>query len=142
MITRTSGRREQKTDSFPEMIISQKPDAGSAILEQLLALEVQRVNARERRNPEAPSQSEADGEGCMHAMNSLKFHLGPHCPTLLHHVRDPPLKRPYRRFRGGLPARQAACGHPTPLDTPRRTPLPALQFAATKLMRFFLLVSL
>jgi hypothetical protein len=52
------------------------------------------------------------------AMDSLKFHPGPPCPTLLHPA-------------GGLPAAvfyhcgRAACMQPldTPLDTPRRTPM-------------------
>jgi hypothetical protein len=45
------------------------------------------------------------------AMDSLKFHPGPPCPTLLGPVGRPPLKQPYSRFRGG------------PLDTPRCTPM-------------------
>jgi hypothetical protein len=38
-----------------------------------------------------------------------KVHLGPPCPTLLHPAGGPPQKRPNGRFRGGPPARQAAC---------------------------------
>jgi hypothetical protein len=34
------------------------------------------------------------------AMDSLKFHLGLLCPTLLHPAGGPPLKRPYSRFGG------------------------------------------
>jgi hypothetical protein len=41
------------------------------------------------------------------AMESLKFHMGPSCPTLLHPAGGPPLKRPFS----------------TPLDTPRLTPI-------------------
>jgi hypothetical protein len=51
-------------------------------------------------------------------MDSLKFHPGPPCPTLLHPVGGPPLKRPYGRFRGGPPARWAACSHILPLGYP------------------------
>jgi hypothetical protein len=47
-------------------------------------------------------------------MYSLKFYLGPPCPTLLCLEGGPPLKRPYSHFRGGPIG---------PLDTPRRTPL-------------------
>jgi hypothetical protein len=35
------------------------------------------------------------------AIDSLKFHLGPPCPTLLRPAGWSPLKRPYGRFRGG-----------------------------------------
>jgi hypothetical protein len=42
---------------------------------------------------------------------------GPLCPTLLRPEDGPPLKQPYGYFRGGLPASQAACGHPLPLWT-------------------------
>jgi hypothetical protein len=38
-----------------------------------------------------------------------RSHLGPPCSTLLHPTREPPLKRLYGRFRGGPPAKQAAC---------------------------------
>jgi hypothetical protein len=54
------------------------------------------------------------------AMNSLKFHLGPPCPTLLCPAGGSPLKWPYGRFRGGPPedGRPVAVfypfGHPTP----------------------------
>jgi hypothetical protein len=34
------------------------------------------------------------------AMDSLKFHLGPPCPTLLRPAGRPPLKRPYGCFKG------------------------------------------
>jgi hypothetical protein len=44
------------------------------------------------------------------AMDYLKFHLGPPCPTLLRPADGPPLKRPYSRFRGGPPPGRAACG--------------------------------
>jgi hypothetical protein len=52
------------------------------------------------------------------AMDSLKFHPGPLYLTFLSPAGGPPLKRPYSRFRGGSPARQAACGHLLPLWTP------------------------
>jgi hypothetical protein len=42
------------------------------------------------------------------AMDSLKFHQGPPCPSLLRLMGGPPLKRPYGRFRG------SSSGHPTP----------------------------
>jgi hypothetical protein len=51
------------------------------------------------------------------AINSLKFHQGPPCPTLLHPAGGPPLKWPCNRFRGGL--RQSS----TLLDTPGRVAL-------------------
>jgi hypothetical protein len=51
------------------------------------------------------------------AMESLKFHLGLPCSTLLRPVGGPSLKRPYSRFRGGLPAGWAACGRLLPPRT-------------------------
>jgi hypothetical protein len=48
------------------------------------------------------------------AMDSLKYHLGPPCPTLLCPAGGPPLKRLYG---GGPPTGHTACGrllHPTP----------------------------
>jgi hypothetical protein len=42
-------------------------------------------------------------------MDSLKFHSGLPCPTLLRPVGGPPLKLPYGRFRGGPPAGRATC---------------------------------
>jgi hypothetical protein len=55
-------------------------------------------------------------------MDSLKFHLGPPCPTLLCPAGGPPLKWPYGRFRDGPPTGQAALRpSPTFFDTPRRT---------------------
>jgi hypothetical protein len=50
------------------------------------------------------------------AMDSLKFHLGPPCPTLLRLMGGPLLKRPYGYFRGCLPTSIL-------LDTQRRTPM-------------------
>jgi hypothetical protein len=44
------------------------------------------------------------------AMDSLKFHPGPLCPTLLRLAGGSPLKRPYGRFRSGPPAGRAASG--------------------------------
>jgi hypothetical protein len=44
------------------------------------------------------------------AMDSRQFYQGPPCLTLLCPVGGPSLKRPYSRFRGGLPAGQVACG--------------------------------
>jgi hypothetical protein len=44
------------------------------------------------------------------AMDSLKFHLGLACQTLLSPAGGPPLKRTYGRLRGGLPAVQATYG--------------------------------
>jgi hypothetical protein len=51
-------------------------------------------------------------------MDSLKFHLGLPCPTFLRPAGMPPLKWPYGCFKGGLPARRAACGRLLPLLTP------------------------
>jgi hypothetical protein len=48
------------------------------------------------------------------AMDSLKFHPGPPCPTLLCPAGGPSLKRPYGRFRGDPHAGQAACGRLLP----------------------------
>jgi len=53
------------------------------------------------------------------AMDSLKFHPGLPCPTLLPPAGGPPPERPYDCFRGCPPAGWAACGcllpsgHPT-----------------------------
>jgi hypothetical protein len=44
------------------------------------------------------------------AMDSLKFHPGPPCQTILHHADGPPLKWPQGRFRGSLPAGGVPCG--------------------------------
>jgi hypothetical protein len=44
------------------------------------------------------------------AIDSLKFHLGLPCPSLLRPVGGPPLKRPCSSFWGGPPAERAACG--------------------------------
>jgi hypothetical protein len=44
------------------------------------------------------------------AMDSLKLHPGPPCPTLLRPAVAPPPKRPYDRFGAGPPAERAACG--------------------------------
>jgi hypothetical protein len=46
--------------------------------------------------------------------DSLKFHPGPPCPTLLRPAGGPPPTRPYCRFWGGPPAGQAACGRLLP----------------------------
>jgi hypothetical protein len=51
------------------------------------------------------------------AMDSLKFHLGLSCSTLLRPAGEPPLERPYGRFWGGLPTGWASCGHLLPLLT-------------------------
>jgi hypothetical protein len=61
--------------------------------------------------------------GCMGvwqgmAMDSLNFHLGPPCPTLLRPAGGPSLKRPYGCFRDGPPAGRVACGCLLPLCTP------------------------
>jgi hypothetical protein len=54
------------------------------------------------------------------AIDSLKFHLGLPCPTLLYPAGGPPLKWPLGHFRGGPPAGGTACcrllplRHPTP----------------------------
>jgi hypothetical protein len=50
-------------------------------------------------------------------MDSLKYHLGPPCPSHLDPTGGPHLNWCYRRFSGGPPA-----GHF--LDTPRLTPMP------------------
>jgi hypothetical protein len=53
-------------------------------------------------------------------MDSLKFHQGTLCPTLLRPAGRSPLKRPYNgRFSGSLPARRAVCGRLLPLGLPR-----------------------
>jgi len=49
-------------------------------------------------------------------MDSLKYHLGPPCPTLLRTAGRPPLKRPY----GGAGSLRPSS---TLLDTQRRTPM-------------------
>jgi hypothetical protein len=52
------------------------------------------------------------------AMDSLMFHTGPPCHNLLRPVEEPPLKRPYDRFKDGPPAEQAAYGRLLPAWTP------------------------
>jgi hypothetical protein len=54
------------------------------------------------------------------AMDFLKFYPGPPCPSLVHPVAGPPLKRPHSltAFRGGPPVGRAACGCLLPLWTP------------------------
>jgi hypothetical protein len=52
------------------------------------------------------------------AVDSLKFHPGPPCPTLLCPVDGPVLERPYNRFRDGPLAKRVACGRLLPLWTP------------------------
>jgi hypothetical protein len=42
-------------------------------------------------------------------MDSLKFHPGLPCPTLVRPMGVPPLKQPYGRFRGGSLAGQTFC---------------------------------
>jgi hypothetical protein len=54
------------------------------------------------------------------AMDSLKFHLGRPCPTLLCPDGGSPLTQPYVGFRGGLPRGQEACSPLLPLG--HRTP--------------------
>jgi hypothetical protein len=51
-------------------------------------------------------------------MDSLKFHSGLPCPTLLRPAGRQPLKRIYSHFRGGLPTGWAACSHLLPIWTP------------------------
>jgi hypothetical protein len=53
------------------------------------------------------------------AMDPLKFHTGPPCPTLLCPAGMPPLKQLYRRFRGSPQGRRPMAifhpfRHPTP----------------------------
>jgi hypothetical protein len=51
--------------------------------------------------------------------NSLKFHPGPPCPTLLHPAGRPPPKQPYIRFWSGPPAgRHTAVLYPLGYPTP------------------------
>jgi hypothetical protein len=52
------------------------------------------------------------------AKESLTFHVGPPCPTLLRPVGGPSLKRPYGRVTGSPPAGHAACACLLPLWTP------------------------
>jgi hypothetical protein len=52
------------------------------------------------------------------AMDSLEFHPGPPCPTLLRPAGGPPMKRPYVHFWGGPPSGRAACGRLLPLWPP------------------------
>jgi hypothetical protein len=59
-------------------------------------------------------------------MDSPMFHPGLPCLTLLRPAGGPPLKRPYGRFRDGLPAERAAPAgglrpSSTPVDTLHRT---------------------
>jgi hypothetical protein len=58
------------------------------------------------------------GKGWPLAMDSLKFHLGPPCPTFLRPAGGPPLKQPYSgvaHLQVGRPAAVfSPSGHPTP----------------------------
>jgi hypothetical protein len=45
------------------------------------------------------------------AMDSLKFHPGSPCPTLLRPADGPSLRWSYECFRGGPPVGRMACGH-------------------------------
>jgi hypothetical protein len=51
------------------------------------------------------------------ALDSLKFHPGPPCPTFLYPSGGAPLKWPYGCFRGDPPAGLAACGRLLPLGS-------------------------
>jgi hypothetical protein len=51
-------------------------------------------------------------------MDSLKYHPGPPCPTLLRPTGKPPLKQPYGRFRGSQSAGRAAYDRFLPPLTP------------------------
>jgi hypothetical protein len=51
------------------------------------------------------------------AIDSLKFHPGPPCPTLLCPASGPTLKQPYGRFKGDPPAGRAVCSRLLPLWT-------------------------
>jgi hypothetical protein len=59
------------------------------------------------------------------AIDLPKFHLGPPYPTLLCPARGPLLKRPYGRFRDGLPKGWAGCIAAVfyPFRLPSRTPM-------------------
>jgi hypothetical protein len=73
------------------------------------------------------------------AMDSLNFHPGLPCPTLLRPVDGPPLKWPYGCFRCGPPAGQATCGpSSTPMDTPHRTPMFEARFPDGPTLRIVL----
>jgi hypothetical protein len=52
------------------------------------------------------------------ATDSLKYHPGPPSLTLLRPAVEPPLKRPFGRFRGGPPTGWVACGCLLPFWTP------------------------
>jgi hypothetical protein len=52
------------------------------------------------------------------AINSLKFHPGLPCPTLLRPAGWLSLKQPYDRFMGDPPTGWAACSRLLPLWTP------------------------
>jgi hypothetical protein len=52
------------------------------------------------------------------AMDSLKFHPGPLCLTLLRPAGRLPLKQHYGCFRSGPPAGRATCGRLLPVWTP------------------------
>jgi hypothetical protein len=76
----------------------------------------------------------------MVAMDSLKFHPGPPCPTILRPAGKPPLKRPYGCFRDDPPAGQAACSYLLPLwtpDGPRHTSMGVIVWpSAIRQLRF------
>jgi hypothetical protein len=91
-----------------ELIRQQK----EAVQDQLQAMEKAR-----RVKKGAPGMGDGVDEGGVAkglgvrkgvAMDSLKFHLSPPCPTLLCPAGGPPPNRPYSRFRGGPPAGRAA----------------------------------
>jgi hypothetical protein len=84
------------------------------------AEEVWRENGRRggRRGDEDRDLMRTRGVWQGVAMDSLKFHPSPPCPTLLSPAGGPPLKRPYGRFRAGPTAGQAACSSLLPFWTP------------------------
>jgi hypothetical protein len=63
-------------------------------------------------------------------MDSLKYHQGPPCSTLLRPTGKPPPKRPYARFRGGPPTAvaQPQGGRPAAIFYPLGHPTPYVSF--------------
>jgi hypothetical protein len=78
----------------------------NSLLKQLIFPEKEGHSDKSFSNPPCVSMGVWQGV----ATDSLKFYLGPPCPTLLQPAGRPPPKRPYNCFGSGPPVEQAACG--------------------------------
>jgi hypothetical protein len=67
-----------------------------------LKLDDEENNFKDNKNEQTVKRGMGVWQGV--ATDPLKFPSGTLCPTLLDPAGGPPLKRPYSRFKGGLPA--------------------------------------